>query len=84
MQPGVTSIQNETKRGRLMKPGRLVAREDIGIRYFFCYCDHCSNKILADREYLKHFMMFAMKQERSMRLRLIKYLVKKLHVTELS
>lgn len=84
MQPGVSSIQAPNKRGRQMKPGRLVAREDLGMRYFFCYCDHCSNKILVERDYLKHFMMFAMKQERSARVKFIRYLVKKLHVTDLS
>lgn len=72
------------KVGRRMKPGRAVASHEAGIQYFFCYCDNCSSKILADREYLKQFMMFAAKQDQKLRVRLIKYLAKRLQVNDLN
>ena len=66
-------------RGRKMKPGKYIAGP---ARVFLCYCDVCNSKIVVPTAYLTSFSRYFKKENKSIRVRILKYLVSKMSLED--
>lgn len=66
-------------RGRKMKPGKYLAGP---ARVFLCYCDTCNSKIIVPTEYLQSFNRYFKKENKSLRVRILKYLISKMSLED--
>lgn len=73
----VTSVQF---RGRKMKPGKYLPGP---ARVFITYCGGCNEKVTIPMADMKHFMIYYRKQRQSMRVKLVRWLMKGLQSNDL-
>ena len=66
-------------RGRKMKPGKYLAGP---ARVFLCYCETCNSKIIVPTDYLQSFNRYFKKENKSIRVRILKYLVSKMSLED--
>lgn len=70
---------NTLYRGRKMKPGKYLPGPP---RVFLCYCDVCNSKIVVSLDYLASFNKYFKKDSKSIRVRLVKYLISTMRVED--
>ncbi len=66
-------------RGRKMKPGKYLAGPP---RVFLCYCDVCNSKIVVPTAYLQSFQRYFKKENKSIKVRFLKFLVSKMSIED--
>jgi hypothetical protein len=70
---------NTHYRGRKMKPGKYIAGP---ARVFLCYCDVCNSKIIVPTSYLQNFNRYYKSESKSLRVRLLKYLISRINTED--
>ena len=75
MSPSINTLY----RGRKMKPGKYIPGP---ARVFICYCDTCNNKVIVPLAHLSSFDKYFRKEKRSMRVRLLTYLISKMNIDD--